>query len=98
MSTKLGQPVSKQYISRWLSQCITLTYEILGKDPPTEVSGHSTRSMGASMADIAGVPMLDIYKAADWKSRYVFAKHYRLNFADKSSADSNKILKHALTK
>jgi len=98
MYTKLGQPVSKQCISRWLSQCITLTYEILGKEPPTEVSGHSTRSMGASMADIAGVPMLDICKAAAWKSRYVFAKYYRLEFADKSSTVSNKILKHDLAK
>ena len=98
MSTKLGQPVSKQYISRCLSQCITLTYEILGKDPPTEVAGHFTRSMRASMADIAGVPMLDICKTADWKSRYVFAKYYGLDFADKSSAVSNKILKHALAK
>jgi hypothetical protein len=92
----LGCKVSSQSISRWISRTIVYTYELLGRPIPSNVTGHSTRSMGASMADLAGVSIQDLCKAADWKSGYVFAKYYRLDTAYKDPSLSKKILKQGL--
>ena len=77
----LGCKVTSQTLSRWITNCITTAYGIMGRQLPSQVSGHSTRSMGASMADLAGVSIQDICQAADWSSGFTFAKYYRLDTA-----------------
>jgi hypothetical protein len=68
----------------------------MGHPIPSQVTGHSTRSMGASMADLAGVSVQDLCKAADWKSGYVFAKYFRLDTSYKDPSLARKILKQGL--
>ena len=49
--------------------------------------------MGASRADLAGVSIQDLCKAADWKSGYVFADYYSLDTAYKDPSLSMRLLK-----
>ena len=93
----LGQKVTKTTISRWISKCIAYCYELMGKPPPKESSGHSTRGMGASFAELGGVPLSDICQAANWSSNYVFSKYYRLDLASTSKSVSDVVLSQALS-
>ncbi|KAI2658661.1 SET domain-containing protein 4 [Labeo rohita] len=57
---KRGLPASKQTLSRWIVDAICSAYEASDLPPPLGVRAHSTRSMAASKAFLAGVPMQDI--------------------------------------
>ncbi|KAL0157243.1 hypothetical protein M9458_048489, partial [Cirrhinus mrigala] len=57
---KKGLPASKQTLSRWIVDAICCAYESSGLPPPLGVKAHSTRSMAASKAFLAGVSMQDI--------------------------------------
>ncbi|KAL0162423.1 hypothetical protein M9458_041819, partial [Cirrhinus mrigala] len=61
---KKGLPASKQTLSRWIVDAITLAYDSLGLP--------STRSMAASKAFLAGVPMQDICNAVGWSTPLTF--------------------------
>ncbi|KAI2668514.1 Transposon Ty3-G Gag-Pol polyprotein [Labeo rohita] len=67
---KKGIPASKQTLSRWIVDTICSAYESSDLPPPLGVKAHSTRSMAASKAFLAGVPMQDICNALilgrDW--------------------------------
>ncbi len=43
-----GSPASKQRMSKWVVEAISLAYESAGQPPPMAVRSHSTRSMAAS--------------------------------------------------
>ncbi|KAL0196189.1 hypothetical protein M9458_009761, partial [Cirrhinus mrigala] len=61
---KKGLPASKQTLSRWIVDAICSAYESSDLPSPLGVKAHSTRSMAASKAFLAGVPMQDICNAA----------------------------------
>ena len=94
----LGRKVSTQSLSRWICKCIVYCYELMGKPVPSEVTGHSTRAVGASLADMAGVSIDQLCRAADWKSGYVFAKYYRMDTSYSSASLSTSILSQVLPK
>ncbi len=52
-----GSPASKQRISKWMVEAISLAYESAGQPSPMAVRSHSTRSMAASKALISGVAL-----------------------------------------
>ncbi|XP_050958241.1 uncharacterized protein LOC127179639 [Labeo rohita] len=76
---KRGLPASKQTLSRWVVDAICSAYESSDLPPPLEVRAHSTRSMAASKAFLAGVPMQDICNAAGWSSPLTFVRFYELD-------------------
>ncbi len=51
---------------------ITVANEFSDLPLPLGVKAHSTRSMGASNAFLAGVPMQDICDAAEWSTALTF--------------------------
>ncbi|KAI2668352.1 Transposon Ty3-G Gag-Pol polyprotein [Labeo rohita] len=60
---KRGLPASKQSLSRWIVDAICLAYEASDLPPPLGVRAHSTRSMAASKAFLAGHIL-----GRDWES------------------------------
>ncbi|KAI2646506.1 SET domain-containing protein 4 [Labeo rohita] len=76
---KRGLPASKQTLSRWIVDAICSAYEASDLPPPLGVRAHSTRSMAASKAFLAGVPMQDICNAAGWSTPLTFVRFYELD-------------------
>ncbi|KAL0165643.1 hypothetical protein M9458_037487, partial [Cirrhinus mrigala] len=76
---KRGLPASKQTLSRWIVDAICSAYEASDLPPPLGVRAHSTRSMAASKAFLAGVPMQDICNAAGWSTPLTFVRFYDLD-------------------
>ncbi|KAI2653858.1 ORF V: Enzymatic polyprotein [Labeo rohita] len=76
---KRGLPASKQTISRWIVDAICSAYEASDLPPPLGVRAHSTRSMAASKAFLAGVPLQDICNAAGWSTPLTFVRFYELD-------------------
>ncbi len=54
---KKGLPASKQTLSQWIVDAITVIYKSSDLPLPLGVKAHSPRSMAASKAFLAGVPM-----------------------------------------
>ncbi len=59
-SPKKGLPASKQTISNWIIQAITLAYQVRGLPSPVALRAHSTRGMASSRALLSGVPFQEI--------------------------------------
>ncbi len=76
---KRGRPASKQTLSRWIVDAITVAYESSDLPSPLGVKAHSTRSVAASKAFLAGVPMQDICNAAGWSTPLTFVRFYDLD-------------------
>jgi hypothetical protein len=76
---KRGLPASKQSLSRWIVDAIQMAYESSGLPSPLGVRAHSTRSVAASQALLAGVPIQDICDAAGWSTPLTFVRFYGLD-------------------
>ncbi len=76
---KKGLPAYKQTLSRWIGDAITVAYESSDLPSPLVVKAHSTGSMAASKAFMAGVPMQDICDAAGWSTPLTFVRFYDLD-------------------
>ncbi|KAI2664367.1 enzymatic polyprotein [Labeo rohita] len=76
---KRGLPASKQTISRWIVDAISQAYDSSGLPSPLGVKAHSTRSISASKAFFAGVPIQDICNAPGWSSPLTFVRFYELD-------------------
>ena len=74
-----GKPVSKQRMSKWVVEAISLAYESAGHPSPLPVRSHSTRGMAASQALLAGVSLQGICNAAGWSSPLTFVRFYELD-------------------
>ncbi len=74
-----GSPASKQRMSKWVVEAISLAYESAGQPSPMAVRSHSTRSMAASKALISGVALQEVCDAAGWSSPYTFVRFYSLD-------------------
>ncbi len=76
---KRGLIASKQTLSRWIVDDINIAYESSDLPSPMGVKAHSTRSMVASKAFHAGVPIQDICNAAGWSTPLSFVRFYGLD-------------------
>ncbi len=76
---KRGRPASKQTLSRWIVDAIHIAYESSELPSPMGVRAHSTRSVAASKAFLAGVPIQDICNAAGWSTPLTFVRFYGLD-------------------
>ncbi len=74
-----GSPASKQRMSKWVVEAISLAYESAGQPFPMAVRSHSTRSMAASKALISGVALQEVCDAAGWSSPHTFVRFYSLD-------------------
>ena len=74
-----GKKVSKQTIARWLVNTIKAAYASVGKTLPGRVRAHSTRAMSTTTALYQKVPLEEIMRAADWRHRSTFSRHYGLD-------------------
>ncbi len=63
-----GYPASKQRMSKWVVEAISLAYESAGQPSSMAVRSHSTRSMAASKALISGVALQEVCDVAGWSS------------------------------
>ncbi len=73
-----GLPASKQTLSPWIVDAINIAYESSDLSSPMGVKAHSTRSLAASKAFLAGVPIQDICNAAGWSTPLTFVRFYGL--------------------
>ncbi len=74
-----GVPETKQTMSWWVVETITLTYESSGLQSPIGVRAHLTRGMAASKALSVGVALQDICAAVDWSSLHTFVRFCNLD-------------------
>ncbi len=74
-----GSPASKQRMSKWVVEAISLVYKSAGQPSPMAVLSHSTRSMAASKALISGVALQEVCDAAGWSSHHTFIRLYSLD-------------------
>ncbi len=72
-------PVTKQGISRWLVDAITLAYSSLGLQCPIGVRAYSTRGIASSWAWSSGVSIAEICEVAGWASPSTFVRFYNLD-------------------
>ncbi len=70
---------SKQRISHWVRDAISLAYEARKLPSPFSLRAHSTRGVASSQALFRGVPLEDICVAAGWSSPHTFVKFYNLD-------------------
>ncbi len=76
---KRGLPATKQTLSRWIVDAINISYESSDLPSPMGVKAHSTRSVTAAKAFLAGVPIQDICNAAGWSTPLTFVRFYGLD-------------------
>ncbi|XP_066533946.1 uncharacterized protein [Hoplias malabaricus] len=74
-----GRALSKQRLSHWVLEAISIAYSSKGMDLPEGVRAHSTRGIATSWALFKGVPVGDICAAASWASPHTFVRFYRLD-------------------
>lgn len=74
-----GKPVSKQRLSHWIVEAISMAYSSAGLQVPVGLRAHSTRGLATSWAYFRGVSIQDICAAASWSSPLTFARFYRLD-------------------
>ena len=79
-----GRVVNKRTISGWLVKVIRAAYAAAGKPLSQKVKAHSTRAQATSIANLKGVPFENIMKAADWRQKSTFIRHYGLEVAGSS--------------
>ncbi len=74
-----GLATSKQRISHWVRDAISLAYEARELPSPLSLRAHSTRGVASSQALFRGVPLEDICVAAGWSSPHIFVRFYNLD-------------------
>ncbi len=74
---RLRPPAREAYAMWWIRM---LFYSLESSDLPSPlgVKAHSTRSVAASKACLAGVPMQDIFNAVGWSTPLTFVRFYDL--------------------
>lgn len=83
-----GKALSKASISRWLSGCIMYCHRLANRPLPGRPRAHSTRAIAATTAFLSGVPLLDICRAATWRSTHTFTKFYCV---DRDSREESRV-------
>lgn len=83
---KKGSLGTKQKLSWWVIETITLAYEASYRLFPLEVRAYSTQGMAASKAFTLGTSLTDICDAAGWFFLHTFAHFYNLDQASSPSS------------
>ncbi|MGH0151620.1 UNVERIFIED_CONTAM: hypothetical protein FKN15_037060 [Acipenser sinensis] len=81
-SQSQGQALSKQRLSRWLTETVKFAYQLAKLPPPEKITGHSTRGQATSWAMFQGASVMDICNAAVWATPHTFTRFYRMNIVD----------------
>ncbi len=79
LASRRGLATSKQRISHWVRDAISLAYEARNLPSPLSLRAHSTRGVASSQALFRGVPLEDICVAAGWSSPHTFVRFYNLD-------------------
>ncbi len=79
MKPRTGKPITKQRLSHWIVEAISLAYSSKGLVSPPGLRAHSTRGMSSSWALFKGVTKQDICEATSWSSPHTFARSYKLD-------------------
>ncbi len=66
-----GLATSKQRISHWVRDAISLVFEPRNLPSPLSLRAHSTRGIASSQALFRGVPLEDICVVAGWSSPHI---------------------------
>ncbi len=74
-----GLATSKQRISHWVRDAISLAYEARNLPSPLSLRAHSTRGVASSQALFRGVPLEDICVVAGWSSPHTFVRFCNLD-------------------
>ncbi len=74
-----GLATSKQRISHWVRDAISLAYKARELPSPLSLWAHSTRGVASSQALFRGVPLEDICVEAGWSSPHTFVRFYNLD-------------------
>nr|XP_055041679.1 uncharacterized protein LOC129429181 [Misgurnus anguillicaudatus] len=82
----IGKPLSRQRLSHWIVEAISVAYSSRGLQPPRGLRAHSTRGMATSWALFRGVSVQDICSAASWATLHTFVRFYRLDVSEPSLA------------
>ncbi|KAK0133511.1 hypothetical protein N1851_030971 [Merluccius polli] len=83
-----GKPLSRQRLSHWIVEAISLAYGCRGLQPPLGLKAHSTRGMATSWALFRGVSVRDICAAACWATPHTFVRFYRLDVSGPSVSEA----------
>ncbi len=73
------RPPAREAYAMWWIRMLFYSLESSDLPSPLGVKAHSTRSVEASMAFLAGVPMQDICNAAGWSMPLTFIRFYDLD-------------------
>ncbi|KAI7810946.1 reverse transcriptase/ribonuclease H/putative methyltransferase [Triplophysa rosa] len=73
-----GRAVSKQRLTHWIVDAISLAYRSQDRPCPLGVKAHSTRGVASSWALAQGASLADICRAAGWATPNTFARFYNL--------------------
>ncbi len=85
----MGSPASKQRMSKWVVEAISLAYESAGQLSSMADRSDSTRSMVASKALISGVALQEVCDVASWSSPHTVVRFY---FLDLDSTPGSQVL------
>lgn len=72
-------PATKQTLSKWIVEAISLAYEVSGRPSPIKVRVHSARGMAASKALWLRASIQDFCDVAGWSSPLTFIRFYDLD-------------------
>ncbi|KAK7916624.1 hypothetical protein WMY93_012385 [Mugilogobius chulae] len=72
-----GKPLTKQRLSHWIVEAISVAYESSGLHPPAGLRAHSTCGMATSWAMFRGTSVEEICAAASWATPHTFASTNR---------------------
>ncbi len=81
-----GKALSKQQLSHWIVEAISLAYDSRGLPLSQEERAHSTRGMATSRVLFKGASVSDICAAASWSSPHTFVRFYCLDVTAPSVA------------
>ena len=82
--THRGKPLSRQRLSHWIVEAISLAYGCRDVQPPHGLRAHSTRGMATSWALFSRVLVRDICAAVSWATPQTFVRFYRLDVSGPS--------------
>ncbi len=74
-----GSAVTKQRMSHWIVEAISLAYEAHGLTSPPGIRAHSTRAVAYFQAFLKGSSREDVCAAVGWSSPNTFIKFYSLD-------------------
>ena len=83
-----GKALSKQRLSHWIVEAVSIAYGSRGLPLPQGVRAHSTRGMAPSWALFKGVSVSDMCTTASWSSLHTFVRFYHLDVTAPSVAHS----------